>query len=280
MKFVYEYQGRTITLVGTAHVSPDSVKEVENEALKSNITDICIELDRQRYNSMMESKKEELIIESKIKNLNNNKNENKKNNKNENKIRKQIKKQMNKRKKKKTNYNKEFGVFGNLFLKIGSFIQNKIGDILNIEPGSEFIRSIEIAKERDINLFLVDQKINQTLSDFKKIPKKEQWKILKSILWPFGMDNSNLRNIDKKNINMKNMIFDYKTILNITEFMRKNFPTFYFVLVEKRNVIMIENIMKIFKEKSNGDILCVVGAGHLPGMLKIIDKDENFRRII
>lgn len=250
MKFVYSYQNRRLILVGTAHVSPQSVKEVE-DIIDENVSDVCIELDRQRYNSIKEKKN--IDISSKKK---------------------------KNRKRKKTSINREYGFAGNLFLIIGSFIQKRMGAIFNLEPGAEFSVAIKIAKERDINLYLIDQKINKTLSEFKLIPKKEQWKFLKSIIWPFGIDKSNLKNIDKNKVNLKNLDFDYDTILNITQFMNKNFPMFYEVLVEKRNRVMSRNVEKIFKEKSDKDVIMVVGAGHLPGILNILDKDEDLTRII
>ena len=51
-KKILELDGRTITLIGTAHVSPESVEEVKNEITSNPPECAAIELDEKRYESM------------------------------------------------------------------------------------------------------------------------------------------------------------------------------------------------------------------------------------
>ena len=62
--FMYEehltslnYNGKEILLLGTAHVSSESAKEVEEVIEAEKPDSICIELDAERYNSMKNQKK-------------------------------------------------------------------------------------------------------------------------------------------------------------------------------------------------------------------------------
>ena len=51
-----ELQGRTITLVGTAHISKDSIEEVSTVIRELKPSRVCIELDGDRYRSMQNEK--------------------------------------------------------------------------------------------------------------------------------------------------------------------------------------------------------------------------------
>ena len=48
--------GKKITLVGTAHISPDSVDEVQRVIEADKPDSVCIEIDSGRYTSMTQKK--------------------------------------------------------------------------------------------------------------------------------------------------------------------------------------------------------------------------------
>ena len=116
--------GKEILLIGTAHVSAESVDEVEQVIDETTPDMICIELDEGRYRSKTEKKGwENLDI-------------------------KQVLKQ-----------NKGFLLLANLAL---SSYQKKLGDKMGISPGDEIMKGAEIAIERDIPLELCDREIEVT----------------------------------------------------------------------------------------------------------------------
>ncbi|MBN2858722.1 MAG: TraB/GumN family protein [Sphaerochaetaceae bacterium] len=116
--------GKEIILIGTAHVSAESVNEVEQVIDATSPDVICIELDEGRYRSKTEKKGwENLDI-------------------------KQVLKQ-----------NKGFLLLANLAL---SSYQKKLGDKMGISPGDEIMKGAEIATERDIPLELCDREIEVT----------------------------------------------------------------------------------------------------------------------
>ena len=56
---------------------------------------------------------------------------------------------------------KNLGLMGFLFYLFGEFAQKKIGNIVKIEPGSEMLTALRLAKKNNLNV------------DFKNVPDKE-----------------------------------------------------------------------------------------------------------
>src|SRR5512145_598461 len=50
----FEHQGREIYLIGTVHVSPTSVAEVERVIREVQPDTVCVELDKPRHESLMD----------------------------------------------------------------------------------------------------------------------------------------------------------------------------------------------------------------------------------
>jgi pheromone shutdown-related protein TraB len=122
---VLNYQGRTITLVGTAHVSKKSVADVEQVIDTLRPDAVCVELDQTRYDN--------LVDEDRFKKLD---------------IFQIIKQ-------KKTLY-----FLATLTL---SAFQKRLGDQLGVKPGAEMHAAIEKAKGIGAQLVLADRDIQATL---------------------------------------------------------------------------------------------------------------------
>lgn len=116
--------GKEITLIGTAHVSQDSVEEVAKAIEEINPDRICVELDEGRYRSKTESQGwENLNIKTILKE------------------------------------NKGFLLLANMAL---SSYQKKLGDQMGVSPGDEILRAAELATERNIPLSFCDREIQVT----------------------------------------------------------------------------------------------------------------------
>ena len=122
---IIDFPERKVVLVGTAHVSDDSVKEVFSVIEQEKPDRVCVELDTARY--------ETLTKKSKWQDLD---------------IRQILKKR------------KGFLLLANLILH--SF-QKKIGLEQAVEPGAEMLEAIKLAKEKDISFVLCDRNIQVTL---------------------------------------------------------------------------------------------------------------------
>jgi pheromone shutdown-related protein TraB len=118
--------GKELILIGTAHVSRQSAEEVKEVIERERPDSVCIELDEQRYQSVMDSNKwKETDIFKVIKD------------------KKATLLLMN--------------------LAVSSF-QNRLAKQFDIKPGQEMIQGIESAKETGANLVLADRNIQVTFS--------------------------------------------------------------------------------------------------------------------
>jgi len=116
--------GKEITLIGTAHVSQDSVDEVARTIDEIGPDRICVELDEGRYRSRTEVQGwENLNIKTILKE------------------------------------NKGFLMLANMAL---SSYQKKLGTQMGVSPGDEIMRAANLATERNIPLSLCDREIQVT----------------------------------------------------------------------------------------------------------------------
>ncbi len=122
---VLELGGRKITLVGTAHVSAQSIEEVENTIREIKPDCVAVELDEKRAESITNEKAfSELDIIKVIRE------------------------------------GKVFLVLANLIL--ASF-QKKMGQNVGVKPGDEMLAAIRVAGEMNISTSMVDRPVQTTL---------------------------------------------------------------------------------------------------------------------
>lgn len=118
-------QGREFLLLGTAHVSQQSIQEVR-EAIESYQPDrVCVELDEGRYHAMMHPDQWAGLDLIKV-----------------------------------FREGKGFLLLANLIL---SSFQRRLGEQLGIKPGDEMRAAIEAAQEKGIPFSLCDREVQQTL---------------------------------------------------------------------------------------------------------------------
>lgn len=160
-----------LKIIGTAHVSQDSVDEVKEAILEDLPEVVAIELDRGRYNRLMQERAgievdDTISISNIIK---------------ENKV----------------------GVF--LATTILSYFQNKIGSDLDVAPGSEMLGAIESAEEIGCKIVLIDRDINVTL---QRVLNKMTLKEKLSFLWGCisGLINKEDEEIDIETLKQEDTI--------------------------------------------------------------------------
>ncbi len=153
-----------IILVGTAHISEDSVKEVR-EVIKEYSPDIvAVELCKRRYDSITKKDSwEDKPVTTLLKG------------------------------------NNAYFMLAQTFL---SSIQRKLGKEYGVEPGSEMIEALKEAEKNKLEVALVDRDISVTLKRaWKKMGIREKfrlvWEFLKAIV---GYDEEELEELDLKEI--------------------------------------------------------------------------------
>lgn len=129
-----------LKLVGTSHISSDSISEIQRIYDEFNPDTIAVELDLRRYHALMSGQqKSNLRLKDAF----------------------------------------SLGFSGFLFMIIGRFVQKKLGNIVGIEPGSDMKKGIELAKKNQKQLLFIDRDIQITLQRFSKsFGFKEKMKIL------------------------------------------------------------------------------------------------------
>jgi pheromone shutdown-related protein TraB len=117
--------GREVVLVGTAHVSRESVSEVAAVIAEESPDRVCVELDEGRYRALTEGSSWQNLDIGKV-----------------------------------LRQGKGFLLLANLVL--GSF-QRRLGSDLGVKPGEEMLAAVTAAKERGIPFSLCDRQIHTTL---------------------------------------------------------------------------------------------------------------------
>lgn len=221
-----------LTIIGTAHVSEESVKEVKDKIYEQHPDVVAIELDKGRYtrlkNEMMGIEEDDTISVSTIIK--------------ENKV----------------------GVF--LASTLLGYFQSKIGENLDVKPGSEMIGAIEAAEDLDIPIALIDRDINITLQRaLNKMTFKEKASFLFSSIVSFFKGEDEADEIDIEELK------DPENIDQIMDYFKEISPGAHEVLVKERDAYLAGNINQLPYDK----VIAVVGAGHKPGINKHLDNPES-----
>ncbi len=215
---------KNLTLIGTSHISIESVKLVEKVILEKKPDIVALELDQPRFFSLISGKKRKLSIKD-IKNL---------------------------------------GIKGFLINLIGAWIEKKLGELVGTPPGSEMIKAIESANKVKAKIALIDRDIRVTLKRLnKKITFKEKIHFLKDIIKGF------IRRETVVKFDLRKVPND-EVIENLIKKVKKDYPSFYNVLIDERNKYMSKNLYKLMTLNKN--IVAIVGAGHEKEMIAIIKK--------
>lgn len=221
---VLELNERKITLIGTAHVSKESIEEVTETVKEVKPDCVAIELDEKRANSIQNSEKYSQLDIVKVL----------------------------KRK-------EGFLLLANLIL--ASF-QRRMGLNAGVKPGDEMLAAINTSREMKIPFVMVDRPIQMTLK--RAWAKNSFWGKIKlfallisSAFSKEEVDPAEIENL-KNNSEMDSMM----------EELSKEMPVIKEVLIDERDKYLAA---KIWSAQGN-NIVAVLGAGHLPGVEKYLQK--------
>ncbi|MCX6666669.1 MAG: TraB/GumN family protein [Euryarchaeota archaeon] len=159
-----------IVLIGTAHISKDSVDEVRDAIEKYKPDIVAVELCQRRYDTITKKDKwENTPVTALIKS------------------------------------NNAYFMLAQTFL---SSIQRRLGEEYGVEPGSEMIAAMQEAEKHNIKVALVDRDITVTLKRaWRKMGVREKfrvvWEFLKAML---GYDEEELEELDLKELMKQDVI--------------------------------------------------------------------------
>lgn len=161
----------------------------------------------------------------------------------------------------------QFGVSGALFGLVAGYAQKTIGKKLNIDPGLDMKTAYLKSREKSIPTSLIDQDIRITLRKLSNLPIHKKVKMFGGLLFKSMKKEYK----QKLKFDVKKGVPDEKIISELLNVVKKEVPDLYNILIEDRNKFMVKKLLKL-KERHSGYILAVVGAGHVEGMYKLLEK--------
>jgi len=117
-----------LKIIGTSHISPESLKKVQQVILKEKPNIVAIELDKKRLIALLQKGK----TGPRLRDI------------------------------------KRVGLKGWLFAIIGAWVERKLGAKVGVTPGSEMTAAISAARQVGAKVALIDQDIEITLRNFSK----------------------------------------------------------------------------------------------------------------
>lgn len=197
-----------MTIIGTAHVSSESVEEVKDKIYEIQPEVVGVELDYGRFQRLMNEKnniepenEEEISIRKIIK---------------ENKV----------------------GLF--FITSILSYFQNKIGKEVDVKPGSEMIAAIEAAEDLNIKIALLDRDINITLQRvLNSMSAWQKFKFIISTIKSLLFNDEEGEEFDIEELKQED------TIEEVMKYFKEASPEVYQVLVHERDAYLAQSILNI-----------------------------------
>ncbi|MFH1488673.1 MAG: TraB/GumN family protein [Pseudomonadota bacterium] len=214
------FEDKTVTLIGTAHVSLESADLVERVIKEEKPETVCVELCESRFQAITQKKKWQDTDLLKV-------------------IREK----------------KASLLLLNLML---AYFQKKIGQKLGIKPGAEILRAIEAAESVEARIDLADRDIRTTLArTWRLMGLWSKAKLLVQSIASFG-EFDTIKAEDIEAMKTKDILETLLSEIGVS------FPEIRRVLIDERDQYLACKIRTAPGRK----IVAVVGAGHVPGILK------------
>ena len=220
-----------LKIIGTAHVSANSVEEVKDAIYEQQPEVVAIELDRGRYTRLKKEmagieEDDSISVTQIIK---------------DNKV----------------------GLFFTTTLL--SFFQSKVGEDVDVKPGSEMVGAIEACEDLGIPIALIDRDIGTTLQRaLNKMGFMEKAKFM------YGLIASALGFGDEEDVDIEELK-NPENLDDLMEMFKDEAPSVYEVLVHERDAYLAGKLLQIPQDH----VIAVVGAGHQPGIERYLDNPET-----
>jgi pheromone shutdown-related protein TraB len=218
-----EVGGGSVHLVGTAHVSEESAERVEREISERDPDVVAVELDEDRYRQLKGETPDDLEPSDLLRgNI----------------------------------------VFQFLAYWMLSYVQARLGERFDIEPGADMRAGIETAEAGGIDVALVDRDIQTTIRRFwarLSFPEKLRlfWELLLGLVG-IGGTGEELEEEDIEELT------DVDAVSAMMEEFRQFSPGGAEALIDERDAFIAHRLVALAEE--GRDVVAVVGAGHVEGI--------------
>ncbi len=212
-------------LVGTSHIARQAVRRIK-EAFAEEVPDVvALELDPARLDALLSEEKPRYSL----------------------------------------GLVKAVGLRGFLFALIGSWLQRKLGESIQMVPGADMLAAYREARRRGKRVLLIDQPINVTL---RRLSRALGWRELRQALrdsWR-GLRGVTLQ-LDE--------VPDEALVERLLGEFKERYPRPYEALVGERNQYMAR-ALKAYHERFPDDrVLVVIGIGHQAGLRELLTSSRK-----
>lgn len=215
-----------IHLVGTNHISSQSVTVIKERFLAVQPDIIAIELDRNRLEGLLNPQKLTFSF----------------------------------------GLLRQIGLIGYIFALVGRYAQKKMAKYTGTPPGSDMLYGVQLAKNNNLRLALIDRPMDQTLKKLSRsFTFKEKMRFLYDITLGLLFSRKQKITFSLNDIPEEDLISQLVTSL------QDRYPSLYRVLIHERNDYMVARLEALEKKYPEQSILVVVGAGHVSGMQELLD---------
>jgi len=223
---IVELEGRRFVLVGTAHISQQSVELVRRVIERERPDRVCIELDPKRYQSLTQHQKWESLDLKEI-------------------IRQ---KQL-------------ATLLVNLVL---ASYQKRLGGQLGVEPGRELLEAAQVADELGIPVALCDRDVRITLRRAAAATPFFRKLLLSSELLLTLLESPEISEEQLEELKQGDMLTE------LLQEVGARYPTLKTALIDERDAYLKESIVRT----EGNSLVAVVGAGHLPGIVSLLEEQR------
>ncbi len=218
----------SVRLVGTAHISADSVTEVEETIERERPEIVAVELDEGRYRQMKGELPDDLDAGDLLRGNT---------------------------------------VFQFLAYWMLSYVQTRLGERFDIEPGADMRAAVETAEDLGLGVALVDREIQTTIQRFwARMTLVEKFKLVGGLfVGMFGYGS-------EEEIDMEELTDADVVTAMMAEFRRFS-PGGAEALIDERDAYIAHKLLAL--RDGGHDVLAVVGAGHRKGIERYLEDSES-----
>lgn len=228
-----------LKIIGTNHISRQSLNEAR-KIIESESPDIvAVELDRERLPAVLNPEKRKYSLKAIPK----------------------------------------IGIKGFVFAVLAGWVEHYLGKKTGMLPGQEMAAAIRAAKSKNIHLALIDQPIQITLKRFSQtLSWKEKWNFVKDILKAlfYGLTGKVPDDMPKFDVSK---VPDSELIEKMLIQVKDRYPNIYNVLISERDKYMAKKLIFLIEKNPDKKIIAFVGAGHKKGIMKEIEKISGNTRL-
>lgn len=153
----------------------------------------------------------------------------------------------------------------NLFL---SAYQKRLARKLNVNVGSEMVAAIETGKQQNAKIEYIDRSIQVTFNRMlRSLSFWEKCKLITAFI--FSNDENDITNEDIEKMKEQDVL--ESALYSISD----TFPTIKKVILDERNEVMAYHIKKL----TGKNIVVVIGAAHLQGIIEALDHDQDIKTL-